>query len=21
MPIYEYRCHKCGQMIEMMQKF
>ena len=21
MPIYEYRCHKCGQMTEMMQKF
>lgn len=21
MPIYEYRCHKCGQTIEMMQKF
>jgi putative FmdB family regulatory protein len=21
MPIYEYRCHKCGQTLEMMQKF
>jgi putative FmdB family regulatory protein len=21
MPIYEYRCHKCGQTIEIMQKF
>lgn len=21
MPVYEYRCHKCGQMTEMMQKF
>jgi putative FmdB family regulatory protein len=21
MPIYEYRCHKCGQTIETMQKF
>jgi putative FmdB family regulatory protein len=21
MPVYEYRCHKCGQTLEMMQKF
>jgi putative FmdB family regulatory protein len=21
MPIYEYRCHKCGQTLEIMQKF
>ena len=21
MPIYEYRCHSCGQIIEIMQKF
>jgi putative FmdB family regulatory protein len=21
MPIYEYRCHKCGETIEIMQKF
>jgi putative FmdB family regulatory protein len=21
MPIYEYRCHKCGKAIEIMQKF
>ncbi len=21
MPIYEYRCHRCGKTVEMMQKF